>query len=197
MRHSASAHRTCPHWAEVGCTKVTGLGLRLLSYGNCENLAQRLWPANEGDAGGLILSKAQKSAPGITLIGDKWRCGFASQKIQSSQKRQVKKQLWHTVKNPQVQGLSYLTRAKQSAATLPAVEAGLSSAADCGKRAGDCLSAASSSQPPQAASSARNRAAALPSARLSFAYFSLAKQRKVSGRRATPAYPKHPFTGEN
>ncbi len=71
-------------------------------------------------------------------------------------------------------------RAKQSAATLPAVEAGLSSAAGCGKRAGDCLSEASSSQPPQAASSARNRAAALSSARLFFAYFLLAKQKKVS-----------------
>jgi hypothetical protein len=76
--------------------------------------------------------------------------------------------------------LSHLARAKQSAAALAAVEAGLSSAADCGKRAGDCLSEASSSQPPQTASSARNRAAALPSARLSFANFSLAKQRKVS-----------------
>ncbi|BCO26525.1 hypothetical protein MIZ03_1408 [Rhodoferax lithotrophicus] len=88
-------------------------------------------------------------------------------------------------------------RAKQSAATLPAVEAGLSSAADCGKRAGDCLSEASSSQPPQSASSARNRVAALPSARLFFAYFLLAKQKKVSGRRATPAYPEYSPTGEN
>ena len=71
-------------------------------------------------------------------------------------------------------------QAQQSAEQLAAVEAGLSSAADCGKRAGDCLSEASSSQTRQAASSARHREAALPSARLLFAYFLLAKQEKVS-----------------
>jgi len=76
--------------------------------------------------------------------------------------------------------LANAARAKQSAATLAAVEAGLSSAADCGKRAGDCLSEASSSQTPQAASSARHRAAARTSARLFFGYFHLAKQKKVT-----------------
>ena len=71
-------------------------------------------------------------------------------------------------------------RAKQSAEHLPAVEAGLSSAGAGGKKAGDCLSEASSSQTPPDTSSARHRAAARTSARLSLAYFSLAKQRKVS-----------------
>jgi hypothetical protein len=61
-----------------------------------------------------------------------------------------------------------------------AVEAGLSSTAVSGSRAGACLSEASSRQTPLAASSARNRAAALTSARLLFAYFLLAKQEKVS-----------------
>jgi hypothetical protein len=94
--------------------------------------------------------------------------------------------------------LSKLARAKQSATGFAAVESGLSSAADCGNRAGDCLSEASSSQPPQAASSARNRAAALTSARFSFAYFSLAKQRKVSRQPGRdPAYPEYSLTGEN
>ena len=77
-------------------------------------------------------------------------------------------------------------RAKQSAECFAAVKAGLSSAGAGGKRAGDCLSEASSSQTPPDTSSARHRAAARTSARLSFAYFSLAKQRKVSGRRAIP-----------
>ena len=71
-------------------------------------------------------------------------------------------------------------RAKQSAEGLAAVEAGLSSAAGCGKRAGDCLSEASSSQTPQTASSARHRAAARPSARFFFGYLLLAKQKKVT-----------------
>ncbi len=75
---------------------------------------------------------------------------------------------------------SKLARAKQSAERLLAVEAGLSSAAVCGKRAGDCLSEASSSQTPQAASSARHRVAARTSARLFFGYFHLAKQKKVA-----------------
>ena len=47
-------------------------------------------------------------------------------------------------------------------------------------RAGACLSAASLRTTPPCASSARNPAGARPVARLSFAYFSLAKQRKVS-----------------
>jgi hypothetical protein len=160
---------------------------------SCENLTQRPWPANEGDAGGLILSKAQKSAPGITLIGDKWRCEFASRKMQSPHNRRSEEQLWRTVKNQQTLMPSYPARAKRSAATLPAVEAGLSSAADCGKRDGDCLSEASSSQPPQTASSARNREAALTSARLFFASFLLAKQKKGSGRRAIPGQRAQPI----
>ena len=82
--------------------------------------------------------------------------------------------------------LSDTARAKQSAESFAAVEAGLSSAGAGGKRAGDCLSEASSSQTPPDTSSARHRAAARTSARFSFAYFSLAKQRKVSGRRAIP-----------
>ena len=71
---------------------------------------------------------------------------------------------------------------------FPAVEAGLSSAATGGS--GLALSERSEfSQTPPGASSARNRAAALTSARLLFAYFLLAKQEKVSrppGR--DPAY---------
>jgi hypothetical protein len=47
-------------------------------------------------------------------------------------------------------------------------------------RAGACLSAASLRTTPPRASSARNPEGARPVARLSFAYFSLAKQRKVS-----------------
>jgi hypothetical protein len=47
-------------------------------------------------------------------------------------------------------------------------------------RAGACLSVASLRTTPPHASSARDPAGALPVARLSFAYFSLAKQRKVS-----------------
>ena len=46
-------------------------------------------------------------------------------------------------------------------------------------RAGACLSEASLRLTPSAASSARQPAGPRPSARLSFAYFSLAKQRKV------------------
>ena len=46
-------------------------------------------------------------------------------------------------------------------------------------RAGACLSEASLRATPSVASSTGNRAAARPTARLSFAYFSLAKQRKV------------------
>ena len=60
-------------------------------------------------------------------------------------------------------------------------------------RAGVCLSAASSRQTPPDTSSARNRAAALSSARLLFAYFLLAKQEKVGrppGR--IPAYKSQP-----
>jgi len=65
-------------------------------------------------------------------------------------------------------------------------------------RAGACLSEASLRLTPPPASSARNPAGARSAARLSFAYFSLAKQRKVSrlpGR--TPAFHeiqqyKHP-----
>jgi hypothetical protein len=94
--------------------------------------------------------------------------------------------------------LSKSARAKQSATGFAAVESGLSSAADCGNRAGDCLSEASSSQTPQAASSARNRAAALTSARFLFAYFLLARQEKVSrppGR--DPACNDHQPSGEN
>jgi len=71
-------------------------------------------------------------------------------------------------------------RAKQSAAALAAVEAGLSSAGAGGKRAGDCLSEASSSQTPPDTSRARHRAAARTSARLFFGYFHLAKQKKVT-----------------
>lgn len=47
-------------------------------------------------------------------------------------------------------------------------------------RAGACLSVASLRTTPPVASSARDPAGARPVARLSFAYFSLAKQRKVS-----------------
>ncbi len=47
-------------------------------------------------------------------------------------------------------------------------------------RAGACLSVASLRPTPGGASSARHPAGARPLARLSFAYFSLAKQRKVS-----------------
>ena len=47
-------------------------------------------------------------------------------------------------------------------------------------RAGACLSVASLRTTPPHASSARDPAGARPVARLSFAYFSLAKQRKVS-----------------
>ena len=142
----------------VGRTRVVGLSSGLQCAGD-ERRAQCLWPAGEGMAGGLILGY-QKSAPSHSLSGDKWRC------LNTNQERPI--------------SVPPQARAKQSAATLPAVEAGLSSAAGCGKRAGDCLSEASSSQPPQTASSARNRVAALPSARLLFAHFLLAKQEKVS-----------------
>lgn len=97
-------------------------------------------------------------------------------------------------------------RAKQSAVALAAVEAGLSSAGAGGKRAGDCLSEASSSQRVigvrhqfrcdalrrtlRASRQARriwaltpktrHRAAARTSARLFFGYFHLAKQKKVA-----------------
>jgi hypothetical protein len=88
-------------------------------------------------------------------------------------------------------------RATQSAAALAAVEAGLSSAADCGS--GLALFERSEfSQTPQAASSARNRAAARASARFLFAYFLLARQEKVSrppGR--DPACNDHQPSGEN
>jgi hypothetical protein len=93
--------------------------------------------------------------------------------------------------------LSKSARAKQSAAALAAVEAGLSSAAAGGSGLALFEAIAEFSQTPPDVSSARNRAAARPSARFSFAYFSLAKQRKVSGRRATPAYPEYSLTGEN
>jgi len=76
--------------------------------------------------------------------------------------------------------LSNTARAKQSAECFAAVEAGLSSAEAGGKRAGDCLSEASSSQTPPATGSARHRAAARTSARLFFGYFHLAKQKKVA-----------------
>lgn len=76
--------------------------------------------------------------------------------------------------------LSKRARAKQSAVGLAAVEAGLSSAAAGGFRAGACLSEASLRQTPPDASSARNRAAARASARFLFAYFLLARQEKVS-----------------
>ena len=147
-------------------------------------------PAGEAMAGGLILGY-QKSAPSHSLSGDKWRC------------------LNTTSERPRPG--PHQAQAKQSAVTLPAVEAGLSSAAGCGKRAGDCLSEASSSQTPQTASSARHREAALTSARLlvcritsqaklahphyvNFGYLLLAKQKKVTrppGR--DPACPHKPF----
>jgi hypothetical protein len=87
---------------------------------------------------------------------------------------------WQHVQTVLLRRLFKPARAKQSAIGFAAVEAGLSSAAGCGKRAGDCLSEASSSQSPQTASSARHRAAARPSARFLFAYFLLARQEKVS-----------------
>jgi hypothetical protein len=75
--------------------------------------------------------------------------------------------------------LSKLARAKQSAAVLAAVEAGLSSAAAGGS--GLALFERSEfSQTPPDASSARNRAADLPSARFFFGYLLLAKQKKVT-----------------
>jgi len=95
------------------------------------------------------------------------------------------RQCLNTTKAGQKPGF-HAARAQQSAERFAAVEAGLSSAGAGGKRAGDCLSEARSSQTPPDTSSARHRAAARTSARLSFAYFSLAKQRKVSGRRAIP-----------
>ena len=55
-------------------------------------------------------------------------------------------------------------------------------------RAGACLSVASLRPTPDGASSARHPAGARPLARLSFAYFSLAKQRKV--RPAAGSKPK-------
>ena len=55
-------------------------------------------------------------------------------------------------------------------------------------RAGACLSEASLRLTPPPASSARNPEGARPVARLSFAYFSLAKQRKVSRPRAETQY---------
>jgi hypothetical protein len=137
----------------VGHARVVGSNSGL-QYTRDESRVQRLWPAGEGMAGGRFLVP-QYEAPGHSLSGDKWRCEPSTRQIQS----------------PKPLTLSHSARAKQSAAGFAAVEAALSSAADCGKRAGDCLSEASSSQPPQTASSARNRAAALPSARLSFAYF--------------------------
>ncbi len=85
-----------------------------------------------------------------------------------------------TLPNALTPWLSNTARAKQSAATLATVEAGLSSAGAGGKRAGDCLSEASSSQTPPDTSSARHRAAARTSARLFFGYFHLAKQKKVA-----------------
>ena len=141
--------------------------------------SQRLWPAGEGMAEGLILGY-QKSAPSHSLPGDKWRCEPTSCQIQNPRPLCIQMRSWNAPSQQKTLRLSHPARAKQSAEGFPAVEAGLSSAADCGKRAGDCLSEASSSQPPQTASSARNRAAALPSARLFFGYLLLAKQKKVT-----------------
>src|SRR5450830_651047 len=61
--------------SSAGRTKVASFGsyLRCASY---ENRVQRLWPAGEGMAGGLILDY-QKSAPGHSLSGDKWHLMFA------------------------------------------------------------------------------------------------------------------------
>ncbi len=60
-------------------------------------------------------------------------------------------------------------------------------------RLGACLSEASLRPAPGGASSARNPAGARPWARLSFAYFSLAKQRKVrSAAGSKPAYRPKP-----
>ncbi len=73
-----------------------------------------------------------------------------------------------------------LVRAKRCAGTLPALEAGLSSTAAGGSRAGACLSEASLRQTPPDASSVRHRAAARTSARLFFGYFHLTKQKKVA-----------------
>jgi hypothetical protein len=86
---------------------------------------------------------------------------------------------WGQAQNSFDKRLSKSARATQSAVLLTAVEAGLSSAAAGGS--GLALFERSEfSQTPPDVSSARNRAAARPSARFSFAYFSLAKQRKVS-----------------
>ena len=116
-------------------------------------------PAGEGMAGGLILSKAQKSAPGHALPGDKWRCWTAS--VEIPKPRRV------------------VARAKRCATGFAAVEAGLSSAAAGGS--GLALFERSEfRQTPPDASSARNRAAALTSASLFFGYFLLAKQKKVA-----------------
>ena len=109
-------------------------------------------------AGGLILGY-QKSAPSHSLSGDKWRC------LNTTSERPIP--------GPQQ------AQAKQSAATPPAVEAGLSSAAAGGS--GLALFERSEfSQTPPDVSSARHRAAALTSARLFFGYLLLAKQKKVT-----------------
>lgn len=114
-------------------------------------------PAGMGNAGGLISPCwSRKSAPSTPHSGEP-------------------RQRWHAT----IGRAAPKARAQQSATFAPAVEAGLSSAADCGSRAGACLSAASSRQTPQAASSARNRAAALTSARLSLLTF-FGEAKKVS-----------------
>jgi len=64
-------------------------------------------------------------------------------------------------------------------------------------RVGACLSVASLRPTPGGASSARNPAGARPLARLSFAYFSLAKQRKVSRPTGRNRYSNLWPTGRN
>ena len=158
--------------------------------------------------------------PGHSLCGDKGRClktaraEWGSDPNSGRGRRKEQKRFTDLAK-PQVQGSDPYSaalsttpqaRAKRSAAALPPVEAGLSSAAGCGKRAGDCLSEASSSQRVigvrhqfrcdalrrtlRASRQARriwaltpktrHRAAARTSARLFFGYFHLAKQKKVA-----------------
>jgi hypothetical protein len=114
--------------------------------------------------------------PGYVFAADELACHHTtSDDCLTSEQRKC----LNTTKAGQKTGF-LAARAKQSAAALAAIEAGLSSAGAGGKRAGDCLSEASSSQTPPDTSSARHRAAARTSARLFFGYFHLAKQKKVT-----------------
>ena len=156
-----------------------------------------LVPAGVGNAGGLMVPNAHKSAPGTPHPGEKKHRACPTQQppacsLLARATRGANNRSRTTQAAAQCRCRSYsahrtsaakcdaraITRADRASGSPNAVGTGLSSAADCGYRAGACLSAASLRPTPQAVSSARNRAAALSSARLFFGSFLLAKQKK-------------------